>query len=101
MSSHTESSPRATPAAIELRARVDALVAALSASPSPTPGGSGAADADALATIEMLFLALEAGTVRAAERASGGAGGHGTWRAVPWVKRGILAAFRVGTLVDQ
>jgi 2,3,4,5-tetrahydropyridine-2,6-dicarboxylate N-succinyltransferase len=39
---------------------------------------------------------LERGEVRAAERAT-----DGTWRAVPWVKRGILLGFRVGHLVEM
>ena len=34
--------------------------------------------------------------MRAAER-----GADGNWRAVPWVKRGILLGFRVGELVDM
>lgn len=37
-----------------------------------------------------LLMALERGKIRAAERAPDG------WRAVPWVKRGILLAFRTG-----
>lgn len=45
--------------------------------------------------IEDLLTALEAGTVRAATRRS-----DGTWAAVPWVKHGILAAFRLGVLQD-
>jgi 2,3,4,5-tetrahydropyridine-2-carboxylate N-succinyltransferase len=39
---------------------------------------------------------LEAGEVRSARRDP-----DGTWRAVPWVKRGILLAFRVGVVVDM
>ncbi len=46
--------------------------------------------------VGALLDALEAGTVRAAER-----GTDGTWRAVPWVKRGILLGFRVGRIVEQ
>ena len=38
---------------------------------------------------EQLLHSLETGEVRAAER-----GDDGTWRAVPWVKRAILAGFR-------
>ncbi|HET9426481.1 MAG TPA: 2,3,4,5-tetrahydropyridine-2,6-dicarboxylate N-succinyltransferase [Gemmatimonadaceae bacterium] len=41
-----------------------------------------------------LLDALEAGELRAAENVGG------TWRAVPWVKRGILLGFRVGDLVE-
>ena len=58
-----------------------------------------AADAlpkDAEDTILLLLDALESGAVRAAER-----GADGVWRAVPWVKRGILVGFRVGKLTEQ
>ena len=40
--------------------------------------------------------ALNRGDVRAAERDA-----DGTWRANPWVKRGILLGFRLGTLTDM
>jgi 2,3,4,5-tetrahydropyridine-2,6-dicarboxylate N-succinyltransferase len=43
-----------------------------------------------------LLEALERGDIRAAERAT-----DGSWRAVPWVKRGILLGFRVGHLVEM
>ena len=43
-----------------------------------------------------LLDALERGDIRAAERAT-----DGSWRAVPWVKRGILLGFRVGHLVEM
>lgn len=46
--------------------------------------------------VETLLLALERGTVRAAERDA-----EGNWRAVPWVKRGILLGFRVGGIIDM
>jgi 2,3,4,5-tetrahydropyridine-2,6-dicarboxylate N-succinyltransferase len=52
--------------------------------------------ADTEATVLALLDALEAGVVRAAER-----GADGVWRAVPWVKQGILLGFRAGTTVDQ
>lgn len=45
--------------------------------------------------VGSLLVALEAGEVRAAER-----GDDGTWRAVTWVKQGILLAFRAGQVVD-
>ena len=45
--------------------------------------------------VTSLLDALEHGEVRAAER-----GDDGEWRAVPWVKQGILLAFRVGHIVD-
>ena len=46
--------------------------------------------------IEQLLTALEHGHVRAAERTA-----DGEWRAVPWVKRGILLGFRAGGIVDM
>ena len=46
--------------------------------------------------VDALLGALERGAARAAER-----GADGTWRAVPWVKRGILLGFRVGRVVDM
>ena len=48
-----------------------------------------------LRLLDDLLEALEKGVLRSARR-----GADGVWRAVPWVKRGILAAFRFGTLVD-
>ncbi len=44
---------------------------------------------------ELLSL-LECGALRAAVRDEGG-----DWRAVPWVKRGILLGFRVGGIIDM
>lgn len=58
-----------------------------------------AADAlppDAEQVVHDLLSALETGAVRAAQR-----GEDGVWRAVPWVKRGILLGFRVGRIVEQ
>jgi 2,3,4,5-tetrahydropyridine-2,6-dicarboxylate N-succinyltransferase len=52
--------------------------------------------AAASTVVEQLLVALERGDVRAAER-----GADGTWRAVPWVKRGILLGFRAGRIVDM
>jgi 2,3,4,5-tetrahydropyridine-2,6-dicarboxylate N-succinyltransferase len=46
--------------------------------------------------VEELLALLESGDVRAAERTP-----QGDWRAVPWVKRGILLGFREGTIVDM
>lgn len=74
------------PSPAELVPRVAALVA----------HGAGALPPDAEDVVEALLAALEAGTVRAAER-----GADGTWRAVPWVKQGILIGFRVGRMVEQ
>ena len=50
--------------------------------------------AEAEGVVAMLLDGLEAGTVRAAVQ-----GADGEWRAVPWVKRGILLGFRVGKMV--
>lgn len=58
------------------------------------PAGA-AAPSDVPAVIEQLLVALEAGTLRAAER-----GDDGAWCAVPWVKQGILLAFRFGAVAD-
>lgn len=44
--------------------------------------------------VEELLRRLERGEVRAAAR-----GPDGSWSAVPWVKRGILLAFRLGVVV--
>ena len=58
-----------------------------------------AADAlppDAEQAVHALLAALETGAVRAARQ-----GDDGRWRAVPWVKRGILLGFRVGRVVAQ
>lgn len=72
--------------AAELAARVGALVAL-------KPGD--AAPEDPLAVVDELLTRLESGTIRAAERNADGA-----WRAVPWVKQGILLAFRFGRIAD-
>jgi 2,3,4,5-tetrahydropyridine-2-carboxylate N-succinyltransferase len=61
-----------------------------------TPAGSPLPD-DARSVVESLLDALERGTVRAAEKNTT----TGEWRAVPWVKRGILLGFRVGAIVDM
>ena len=60
-----------------------------------TPSGTALPD-DAEATVEQLLRALERGEIRSAERET-----DGTWRAVPWVKRGILLAFRAGRVVPM
>jgi 2,3,4,5-tetrahydropyridine-2-carboxylate N-succinyltransferase len=59
-----------------------------------TPANTTPGD-DAERAIAGLIDALERGEVRAAER-----GADGTWRAIPWVKQGILLAFRIGRLVE-
>jgi 2,3,4,5-tetrahydropyridine-2,6-dicarboxylate N-succinyltransferase len=45
--------------------------------------------------VERLLDALESGTLRAAVRDT-----DGVWRAVPWVKQGILLGFRLGVLTQ-
>ncbi|HXT15597.1 MAG TPA: 2,3,4,5-tetrahydropyridine-2,6-dicarboxylate N-succinyltransferase [Gemmatimonadaceae bacterium] len=60
-----------------------------------TPAGE-VVSPEARTTVESLLTALEAGELRAAER-----GADGSWKAVPWVKRGILLGFRVGQLVES
>lgn len=70
-----------------LTARVEALYALPNHLPAPE---------DAEETIDLLLTALEQGLVRAAVRDE-----RDGWVAVPWVKRGILAGFRVGRMVDQ
>lgn len=62
---------------------------------------SAAADLAALGVqayrvLDELLDGLEAGQLRAAEK-----GADGTWRAVPWVKRGILLGFRLGAMMDM
>jgi 2,3,4,5-tetrahydropyridine-2,6-dicarboxylate N-succinyltransferase len=51
---------------------------------------------DAEELVAVLLDALERGEVRAAEK-----GEDGVWRAVPWVKRGILLGFRIGRVVEM
>jgi 2,3,4,5-tetrahydropyridine-2-carboxylate N-succinyltransferase len=50
---------------------------------------------DLARVVNQLLEALESAAVRSAVR-----GADGTWRAVPWVKRGILVGFRFGKLAD-
>jgi 2,3,4,5-tetrahydropyridine-2-carboxylate N-succinyltransferase len=72
----------------EIEKRVDALAS--------TPPGAQLPD-DARRVVRQLLDALEAGSVRAAEKDPA----SGEWRAVPWVKRGILLGFRVGGMIDM
>jgi 2,3,4,5-tetrahydropyridine-2-carboxylate N-succinyltransferase len=58
------------------------------------PSGS-EASSDNWAIIDALLTALETGQVRAAEKTDG------KWKAVPWVKRGILLGFQTGKLSDM
>ena len=74
-------------AAHQLEARIEAVAA--------TPAGERPPE-DAGHVVQSLLHHLERGDLRAAERDA-----DGTWRAVPWVKRGILLGFRLGHLVDM
>jgi 2,3,4,5-tetrahydropyridine-2-carboxylate N-succinyltransferase len=74
-------------AAMDLEARIEALFA--------TPAGEGLSE-DAAEAVEDLLIRLESGKLRAASKAK-----DGTWSAVPWVKRGILTAFRLGVVVPM
>ena len=74
-------------AALDLEERIEALFA--------TPAGEGLSE-DAAEAVEDLLDRLESGKLRAAVR-----GKDGTWSAVPWVKRGILTAFRLGVVVPM
>lgn len=71
----------------KLRDEIQRLVAP----PSSTAASSGAERA-----VLTLLELLESGIVRSAER-----DGEGRWRAVEWVKHGILLGFRIGVLVDM
>ena len=72
----------------EIEKRVDALAS--------TPTGTQLPE-DARRVVRRLLDALEAGSVRAAEKDPA----TGEWRAVTWVKRGILLGFRVGGMIDM
>ena len=72
----------------KIEKRIDALAA--------TPAGRQLPE-DARTVVTRLLDALEAGSVRAAEKDPV----NGEWRAVAWVKRGILLGFRVGGMIDM
>jgi 2,3,4,5-tetrahydropyridine-2-carboxylate N-succinyltransferase len=72
---------------MSLSARVEERAATPAGQPLP---------ADAESVVQATLDVLERGVARAAER-----GDDGTWRAVPWVKRGILLAFRAGAVADM
>ena len=72
----------------ELEKRIESLAATPSGSPLPE---------EARSVVRRLLDALEAGTVRAATKDPA----SGEWRAVSWVKRGILLGFRAGEIVDM
>jgi len=76
-----------TVAAESLEGRIEALLALPANTTLP---------ADTRGVVDELLAALEDGSVRAAQRDE-----TGTWRAVPWVKRGILLGFRIGQIVDM
>jgi len=61
-----------------------------------TQSAEGVVATGARELVDQLLGALERGEVRAAERSE-----TGEWNAVPWVKRGILLGFQIGTLVDM
>ena len=71
-----------------LEKRIDSLAATPQSSPLSSDAG---------AVVRALLDSLEAGSVRAAVRDAS----SGEWRAVPWVKRGILLGFRLGGIVDM
>ena len=71
----------------ELARRIGDLVATPAGQPLPSGTAS---------VVEQLLIMLERGTVRAAERTA-----DGEWRAVPWVKQGILLGFRFGRMVEM
>jgi len=71
----------------QLRERIEAAAEILPKQPLPS---------DVEALIGELLEGLERGEIRSAEK-----GSDGKWKAVPWVKRGILLGFRVVTLVDS
>jgi 2,3,4,5-tetrahydropyridine-2-carboxylate N-succinyltransferase len=72
----------------DIEKRIDALAATRADATLPE---------DARDVVSQLLDALETGSVRAAEKDSA----TGEWRAVPWVKRGILLGFRVGGMIDM
>ena len=63
---------------------------------SAVPAGETLPD-DARSVVRHLLDSLEEGSLRAATKDDV----TGEWRAVPWVKRGILLGFRVGAMVDM
>ncbi|MEP7344807.1 MAG: 2,3,4,5-tetrahydropyridine-2,6-dicarboxylate N-succinyltransferase [Gemmatimonadaceae bacterium] len=71
----------------ELEQRIEALAATPPEEPLPP---------DAESVVATLIDALEQGSARSARRDA-----NAEWRAVPWVKRGILLAFRAGRLVEM
>lgn len=87
MTSNHESPMTGELAGISLEMRVEGALA---------ESAAGRLSPDARDVVEELLAQLEAGIVRAAKRDE-----SGTWRAVPWVKRGILLGFQLGSLEDM
>ena len=71
----------------DLQSRIEELASIPAGEPLPS---------DAEHLVFRLLDALESGEVRAARKDA-----DGTWRAVNWVKQGILLAFRSGAVVDM
>lgn len=71
--------------------QLETEIEALAATPAGRELPSSAKD-----VIEQLLSALERGDIRSASREA-----SGVWRAVPWVKRGILLGFRAGMVVEM
>ena len=71
--------------------QLETEIEALAATPAGRELPSSAKD-----VIEQLLSALERGDIRSASRE-----GSGVWRAVSWVKRGILLGFRAGMVVEM
>jgi 2,3,4,5-tetrahydropyridine-2-carboxylate N-succinyltransferase len=71
---------------ISLEERIDRAAS----DPAPEPSS------DARSAIDELLQLLERGELRSARRDS-----NGEWKAVAWVKRGILLGFKIGKLIDM
>ena len=87
MTDDTESPRTGELAGISLEMRVEAALAESQA---------GRISPESRIVVDELLAQLEAGIVRAARRDA-----SGKWHAVPWVKRGILLGFQLGTLEDM
>lgn len=71
-----------------LRNEIEGAIAAFDLNPDEASGER------ARASVAALLSALESGEIRSAERTP-----EGEWRAVEWVRAGILLAFRVGRTI--
>ncbi|HSM05104.1 MAG TPA: 2,3,4,5-tetrahydropyridine-2,6-dicarboxylate N-succinyltransferase [Longimicrobiales bacterium] len=83
----TEQDPRAARFTPEVLAELEATVSRLAQATFPLQGTD---RGEVRLAVDALLAALEAGAVRAARRTDDG------WEAVPWVKQGILLAFKAG-----